>query len=198
MIVVSTNGTAASSPTQRAVARVLDGYANTFALAHGALHLRAPSSTAAGVQGVLGGQRTAAFFFFGHGAIPPQAGFIADDGNLAIHPGNVGLLQGRSVGGTCCHGDRVGAFASSSKFSMFGYAGKLMVPLLARHIADMEPAVLAGPHALVASRGFSQAVAAATATYQAVAQRLHQRNRPGDRFAATAIGSNATLVSSWP
>jgi hypothetical protein len=184
--------------------KVLHGYAQTFWAGltnrgpqSSSTRLGPPRSTASRIQAELRAQSKVSFFFFGHGLNPPAAGFLANDGNAAVDSSTVQLLTGRTVSGTCCHGDQVGGLASTNGFSMFGYAGGLWVPRRQPHVQDMERAALAGPMVIAGGQTVSHAKTTAATEYARVAQSLHGRNRPGDRPIAMFVSINASIVGSW-
>jgi hypothetical protein len=193
MIVVSTG--------QSTVEQILDGYARSFV---GSLsgpvvtaHLRSPASTAAQVQNQLQSTPKVALCFFGHGLVPPLAGFLADDGNPAVDKTNIALLSGRTVVATCCFGDQVGALAPANGFSLFGYAGGLHVPLHPRHVRDTERAALAAPRAVATGASPQSAAKTAKTEFRLLAHYLYGRNQAGDRPYALLAGINATIANAW-
>jgi hypothetical protein len=188
MILVSTNYDAVTS--------TLYQYAATLSARLGAGHVHL-TSPAAVVKATLTSQPNTTMLFFGHGLTPPGVGMLANDGLPAVELGSVALLSRRTVAGTCCHGDRLGALAAPNGFTLFGYKDLLRVPTTAPYVGDMQPAALAGPAVIAKGGSSASAARAATAEYSRRAQILFARNLPGDRVVALIFGLNASRVGAW-
>jgi hypothetical protein len=188
----------AASTSQNQVAAVLDGYAQTFAAPFDNLtHIAPPRSTGSAIARGLDSQPGEPFFFFGHGLSDPASGFAGHDNEPAVDTNSLSLLVRRTVCATCCHGDRVGAFAGSYGFSLVGYAGILWVPHAEPHITDMEPAALTAPREIVAGSAPSEAADKSSKAYSALVRILYNRNQPGDRLASLFVSLNAGAAASW-
>lgn len=141
MIVIATDGDPLTD--------VLHGYARTLiAGLHGQVTtwLGGWQATAKAIVYALETHPGKSVFLFGHGVPPPGAGFRGACGKIVLDvPRIPWFLADRVVVGSFCDGQQLGAHARQIGFSMFGYRGRLAVPLWPRYAAQMEEAALAGP-----------------------------------------------------
>jgi hypothetical protein len=99
-------------------------------------------------------------------------------------------LPDRVVVGSFCDGQQVGAHASRIGFSMFGYRGRLGVPLWPVYAAKMEPAALAGPLHVAEGGRVDNAARMAARAYAHLAHELNSSSSWTDFMAAVVVSGN--------
>jgi len=157
-----------------------------------------PLSKAAAVRQALTKDKGVAFFFFGHGELPPR-GLIAQDQVSAVHSKNLALLKDRLVlAASCYSAQSLAGAAKRHGATVIGYYGELRVSYRPGGRKHQAKCVLAAALSLLDGGDAVTASQAAVAEFYKVAATLIEGNAAdrvvacGSRFAAMQ-GSSA-----WP
>lgn len=186
MIVIATDG----DPT----ADVLNTYARTFVRdVEGRVTkwLNGPHATVEAISHALESHPGKPLFLFGHGVSPPGAGFRVAGGKIVLDVYRITwFLPDRVVVGSFCDGQQVGTHAERIGFSMFGYRGRLAVPLWPHYAAKMEQAALAAPLHVANGGPVDSAARTAARAYARLAHALNSSTSWTDFMAAVVVSGN--------
>jgi hypothetical protein len=120
---------------------------------------------------------------------------IAYCGNVIFGSATISLLATATISAVCCHGDAIGAHASSVGFSILGFVGRLAVSTSPRHLMAQERALLAGARELARTGSVSLAATVANRAIADLAMKLFQSENALDILAAQQLALNT--AASW-